>query len=52
MAKEELRDLELINDKLLRLIVNAFLVRRYGIPCFQRFIVETNVRVIEKSVIQ
>ncbi|MPM73818.1 hypothetical protein SDC9_120803 [bioreactor metagenome] len=27
----ELSDPELINDKLLRLIVNAFLVRRYGI---------------------
>jgi hypothetical protein len=27
----ELSDPELINDKLLRLIVNAFLVRRYGV---------------------
>lgn len=27
----ELSDPELINDKILRLIVNAFLVRRYGI---------------------
>lgn len=31
IAISELRDPELINDKLLRLIINAFLIRRHGI---------------------